>query len=143
MAEDTGWDRIKQHVRQFRENPEQAHDWNPYGKVVSALLLTTTGRKSGKQRSLPLVYTKVGNAYVVVGSKGGAPDHPFWYKNLRANPDCEIQVKRDHIKVRARTAEGAERTALWPQVVAMLPQYEEYQARTDRLLPVVVLEPTT
>jgi deazaflavin-dependent oxidoreductase (nitroreductase family) len=129
------------HLKTYRENPEQGHDWKPYGKAVTALLLTVTGRKSGKLRTRPLIYRKVGDNYVLVGSKGGSPDHPFWYKNLLAHPEAEIQVVRDHIKVRARTAEGAERAALWAQMVELLPQYEEYQSHTSRELPVIVLEP--
>jgi deazaflavin-dependent oxidoreductase (nitroreductase family) len=140
MTEDNGWERIKAHIKLYKEHPEQAHDWNPYGKVVPALLLTTTGRKSGKARTLPLIYRKVGDAYVIVGSKGGAPDDPAWFKNLMATPACEIQVARDTFKVRARVAEGDERAALWDQMVEVLPQYAEYQALTDRKIPVIVLE---
>ncbi|MGE0386280.1 MAG: nitroreductase family deazaflavin-dependent oxidoreductase [Gammaproteobacteria bacterium] len=141
MTVNAEWQRIKDHIRQYREDPDAAHAWNPYGKVVTALLLTATGRRSGRQRSLPLIYRKVGADYVIVGSKGGAPDDPVWYKNLQANPDCEIQVGREHLTVRARTAQGAEREALWQQMVELLPQYAEYQARTPRAIPVVVLEP--
>ncbi len=140
MADD-GWERIKAHLKLYRENPDAGHDWDPYGKMVSSLLLTATGRKTGKARTLPLIYKKVGKAYIIVGSKGGAPDNPVWYKNLQANPDCEIQVKHDHIKVRARTAAGAEREKLWKEMAVVLPQYDEYQARTDRQIPVVVLDP--
>lgn len=139
--ENVGWQRIKAHIEQYRSDPDAAHEWNPYGKIVPALLLTFVGRKSGKQRQLPLIYGRAGDAFVIVGSKGGAPDHPQWYVNLLANPDCEIQVARERFKVRARTAEGEERAALWQQMVGILPQYEEYQAATDRELPVVVLEP--
>ena len=129
------------HLKAYRDDPEKGHNWSPYGKPVTALLLTVKGRTSGKLRTRPLVYTKVGDAYVLVASKGGSPDHPFWYTNLMASPDAEIQVIHDHIKVRARTAEGAEREALWPKVVEQLPQYAEYQTRTERKLPVIVLEP--
>lgn len=133
--------RIKAHIQLYREDPKKAHDWNPYGKVVSALLLITKGRKTGKLRSLPLVYTLVDGAFVVVGSKGGAPDHPYWFKNLIADPSAQIQVAEHAYQVRARVAQGAERDRLWAAMVETLPQYEEYQARTDRELPVVVLEP--
>ena len=85
----------------------------------------------------------MGNAYVIIGSKGGLPDHPGWYQNLVANPDCEIEVASDQFNVRARTAEGTERDALWAQMVAVLPQYAEYPAKTERTIPVVVLEPRT
>ena len=139
-VEENGWERIKAHIKLYREDPDKAHEWNPYGKLTPALLLTTTGRRSGKPRSLPLIYKKVGDAYVIAGSKGGADDDPVWYKNLQANPDCEIQVARDVFKVRARTAQGAERQALWTQMVEVLPQYADYQRLTDRQIPVVVLE---
>jgi deazaflavin-dependent oxidoreductase (nitroreductase family) len=141
MTDENGWDRIKAHIKLYREDPDQAHAWNPYGKVVPALLLTATGRTSGKPRSLPLIYGKSGDNHILVASKGGTPDNPEWYKNLLANPDCEIQVAREHFKVRARTAEPAEREQLWDMMVGILPQYAEYQSRTDRKIPVVVLEP--
>ena len=135
------WQRIKSHLEQYREDPEAAHEWNPYGKVVPALLLTAYGRTSGKPRARPLIYKKVGDKYVIVASMGGAPTHPNWYLNLVANPDCEIQVAKETIEVRARTAEGDERAELWTEMVEVLPQYAEYQTRTDRQIPVVVLEP--
>lgn len=134
------WERVKAHRKQYAEDPDAAHDWNPYGKPTQALLLTTTGRRSGKLRSVPLIYKKVGDAYVIVGSKGGSPDHPQWYKNLLANPDCQIQVAREILQVRARTAEGAERERLWAAALDALPQYADYQKLTERRLPVVVLE---
>jgi deazaflavin-dependent oxidoreductase (nitroreductase family) len=137
-AEAAGW---VAHLKAYRENPDQGHDWDAYGKPVTALLLIVKGRTSGKLRTRPLIYRKVGRNYILVGSKGGSPDHPFWYKNLLANPEAEIQVRREHIKVRARTAQGAEREALWAQMADLLPQFEDYKARTDRELPVVVLEP--
>lgn len=141
MADTDEWSRIKSHIKQFEEDPGAAHEWNPYGKVVTALLLTTVGRKTGKPRSRPLVYTKVGGNYVIVASMGGAPTDPAWYTNLMATPEAVIQVKDELISVHARTAEGHEREELWTKMIATLPQYEEYQARTSRLLPVIVLEP--
>jgi deazaflavin-dependent oxidoreductase (nitroreductase family) len=141
MTDVDGWDRIKAHLELYRTDPEKAHDWNPYGKVVPTLLLVAKGRTTGKPRTRPLIYERVGDAYVVVASMGGAPEHPAWYRNIVANPDCEIQVVRDVIPVRARTAEGEERERLWADMVGVLPQYAEYQARTDRQIPVVVLEP--
>lgn len=141
MAEADGWERIKAHIETYRADPEKGHDWNPYGKQTTALLLTTTGRKTGKKRTLPLIYRKIGPNYVIVGSKGGASEDPLWYRNLQANPEAEIQVKFDHLKVRARTAQGAERESLWREMVDELPQYDEYQGRTDREIPVIVLEP--
>ena len=135
------WQRIKDHIKRYEEDPVAAHEHNPYGKVVPALLLTATGRKSGKARNLPLIYKKIGERFVIVGSKAGMDEHPAWYKNLLANPDCHIQVAKDHYDVRARTATGAERDDLWTQMVELLPQYEEYQSRTTRQIPIVVLDP--
>lgn len=133
--------KIKDHIRRYQEDPVAAHEHNPYGKVVPALLLTTTGRRTGKQRRLPLIYKKVGNSFVIVASKAGMDNHPVWYGNLLAHPECEIKVALEHFNMRARTAEGAEREDLWAQMVEVLPQYAEYQSRTQRQLPVVVLEP--
>jgi deazaflavin-dependent oxidoreductase (nitroreductase family) len=141
VADTDEWQRIKNHIKQFEEDPGAAHEWNPYGKVVTALLLTTIGRKTGKPRSRPLVYTTDGDNYVIVASMGGAPVDPAWYTNLMATPDVVIQIKDQTIRVHARTAEGDEREKLWKKAVAMLPQYEEYQALTSRQLPVIVLEP--
>ena len=129
------------HLKTYKEDPDKGHNWNPYGKPVTALLLTVKGRTSGKLRTRPLVYTKVGKNFILVASKGGAPDHPYWYKNLMAASEAKIQVAHDHYEVTARTAEGAEREALWPKVLEQLPQYAEYQTKTDRQLPVIVLEP--
>jgi deazaflavin-dependent oxidoreductase (nitroreductase family) len=141
MAEADGWERIKAHIKLYKEDPEAAHEWNPYGKLVPALLLTTTGRKTGKARPLPLIYGRDGDNFIIIGSKGGTPDDPQWRKNLKANPDCEIQVAKAHYQVRARDAVGPERDRLWEMMVGVLPQYVEYQSRTDRKIPVVVLEP--
>jgi len=104
------------------------------------LLLTSTGAKSGERRTTPVMYLPDGERMVVFASKGGAPDHPSWYKNLEANPDATIQVRRERIPVRARTAQGSERTRLWELMNEVWPAYDEYQRRTDREIPVVVLE---
>ena len=139
-------DWIANHVRLYLENPEQGHDWDstPVGGpgVLPALLLFTTGRKSGRQSILPLIYTRAGDALVLIASKGGAPKHPAWYLNLTANPHCEVQVKQDRFPVTARTAEGEERERLWRQMAEIYPPYDDYQvAAGDRQIPVVVLEP--
>ena len=104
------------------------------------LLLTTKGRKTGRPGTTPLIYARNGDGYVVVASRGGAPEHPGWYRNLVKNPDVEVQVEEDVFDARARTAEGAERERLWKTVNEVWPHYEEYQRRTDRTIPVVVLE---
>ena len=109
--------------------------------LVPTLLLTTTGRKSGSVLTLPLIFGRSGPDYVVVASKGGAPTHPAWYLNLLANPEVKVQVKAEKFTARAHTAEGAERTALWRKMVEIYGPYEQYQTKTDRQIPVVVLKP--
>jgi deazaflavin-dependent oxidoreductase (nitroreductase family) len=132
---------IRAHVKRYQEDPRAGHDWNPYGTPMPCLLLTATGRRSGKSRTLALVYGQDGEAFIIVGSRGGTATNPKWYDNLVASPHCEIQVAHDHFKVRARTAQGAERQRLWELMVGVLPRYADYQARTAREIPVVVLEP--
>jgi deazaflavin-dependent oxidoreductase (nitroreductase family) len=109
--------------------------------LVPTLLLTTTGRKSGNALTLPLIFGRSGASYVVVASKGGAPAHPSWYLNLQANPEVKVQVKGDKFTARAHTADTAERAALWPKMVEIYGPYADYQTRTDRQIPVVVLTP--
>ncbi len=113
------------------------------GKVGPArvLLLTTTGRKSGRLRTQPLLYTPAGAGYVVIASKGGAARHPLWYLNLRANPEVEVTVGRETRKLRARDAGGEERERLWRAMTRVYPGYDRYAQRTSRQIPVVVLEP--
>ena len=126
-----------EHVRVYRETDgEQGYHW----RGTTILLLSTTGRRSGEQRTTPLIYCADGDTWVVVASKGGSPEHPDWYKNLEADPDAEIQVKRDRIPVTARTASGAERIRLWQLMTEAWPAYDNYRERTDREIPVVVLE---
>jgi proline iminopeptidase len=128
----------EEHVRVYRETDgEQGHDWR---EGSSVLLLTTTGRKSGDERTTPLIYGMDGANPVVVASKGGAPDHPGWYKNLAKTPAAEVQIKGERFPVRARDAEGEERERLWNLMNGIWPHYAEYQQRTDREIPVVVLE---
>jgi deazaflavin-dependent oxidoreductase (nitroreductase family) len=109
--------------------------------MVPTLLLTTIGRKSGRALTLPLIFGESAGSYVIVASKGGAPAHPAWYVNLQANPEVQVQVKARRFKARARTAGGAERAGLWAQMVSLYAPYESYQTRTDREIPVVVLDP--
>ena len=111
----------------------------PWG--VPVLLLTTIGRKSGLPRIAPLLYIEDGVNIIVVGSQGGLPSDPLWYKNLQANPDCEVQIKRRKMKMRARTANPDERAALWPTLVAHYADYASYETWTERVIPVVILEP--
>jgi deazaflavin-dependent oxidoreductase (nitroreductase family) len=106
------------------------------------LLLRTVGRRTSQSRTSALFYVRAGNAYVVIASKGGAPQHPGWFHNLTAQPDVEIQVGRERIAVRARVEEGKERSRLWARADEVNQgQYATYQSRTSRVIPVVVLEP--
>lgn len=109
--------------------------------TVPSLLLTTTGRKSGEKFIFPLFYGTTGNSYIVVASKGGAPAHPQWYLNLLAHPEVEVQVGTKKLKARARTVTGAERAALWEKALEFWPPYADYQKKTEREIPVVVLDP--
>jgi len=126
------------HVAKYRETRgEVGHIWKEGAPV---LLLTTEGRKTGRPGTAPLIYARDGDDYVIVASNGGDPEHPGWYRNLVKSPDVEVQVMDDVFEARARTAEGAERERLWKIVNDVWPHYEEYQHRTDRTIPVVVLE---
>jgi deazaflavin-dependent oxidoreductase (nitroreductase family) len=107
---------------------------------LPVLLLTTIGRKSGQPRTQPLAYTRAGDGYAVIASKGGAPQHPLWYLNLRANPLAEVTVGRETRTVRARDAEGEERERLWRALADLYPGYDRYAQKTSRRIPVVVLE---
>src|SRR5258707_4661644 len=117
-----GWQ--QEHARRYIEtNGADGHMWNG----IPTLLLTTKGRKSGEWRTTPLIYGRDGDRYLVVGSIGGAPDHPQWYKNLRTNPDIEVQVLGDKFKARARTADKNEKPALWKTMAEIYPTYDEFQ----------------
>ena len=129
-----------EHVRRYEEtNGAEGHEW----QGTTTLILTTTGRKSGKQRRHPLIYRKRGNDYLVVASKGGADEPPAWYVNLLANPDVQVQVKGDKFAARARTAKPGEKPEMWEQMAETWPAYNEYQQKTKREIPVVVLEPVS
>ena len=136
---------IKDHISRYvATNGEDGYMWDASlggGKgLVPTLLLTTTGRKSGKILTLPLIFGRSGSDYVVVASKGGAPAHPAWYLNLEANPLVQVQVKADRFPARAHTANAKERTVLWPMMVEIYGPYEHYQQKTDREIPIVVLK---
>lgn len=128
-----------EHVRRYRQtNGELGFIWKRGSEI---LLLTTRGRKSGEERTHALIFREVGGDYILVASKGGAPQHPAWFLNMEANPDdVEIQIKADRFKVRHRVAEGAERENLWQLMNEVWPDYAVYQTKTDRQIPVVVLE---
>jgi deazaflavin-dependent oxidoreductase (nitroreductase family) len=126
------------HIRAYRETDgEVGYIWNG----VPTLLLTATGRRTGRALTSALIFGRDGDDYLVVASMGGAPQHPSWYRNLLAHPEAEIQVKAERIPVIARTASAAEKPRLWQIVVDLWPNYATYQTRTDRDIPVVVLSP--
>ncbi len=130
-----------EHVRRYRETDGAVgHIWKE-GSTI--LLLTTTGRTTGEKRTTPLIYARDGDRFVIVASQGGAPEHPGWYRNLVEDPNVELQVLGDVFPARARTAEGDERERLWAKANEVWPHYAEYQQRTDRVIPVVVLERAT
>jgi len=127
-----------EHVRAYRESAgERGYHW----RGTTILLLTTTGRRSGQLRTTPLIHSVDGEDFVVVASKGGAPDNPAWYENLLADPRAEVQVRGEEIPVSASTATGAERARLWTLMTEAWPAYDDYQERTEREIPVVVLSP--
>lgn len=136
-------DFIKNHLKLYLDSDgEEGHMWDVPGLgSFPTLLLTTRGRKSGQPRVRPLIYGERDGDYVVVASKGGAPNHPLWYLNLAAEPSVDLQVATDKFRARARTSEGEERSALWELMAAIYSPYNDYQeAAGSREIPVVVLE---
>jgi deazaflavin-dependent oxidoreductase (nitroreductase family) len=126
----------QEHVRVYREtHGEHGYEW----KGTEILLLTTRGRASGEERTAPLIHRVDGDRWIVVGSRGGTPEHPQWYRNLEADPDATIQVKGDVIPVRMSTATGSERERLWKLMTEVWPAYDRYQTKTDREIPIVIL----
>jgi len=131
-----GW--VARHIRGYVESDgKTGHHW----RGVNTLLLTTRGRKSGKLTRTALIYGRDGHRYIVVASKGGAEKHPEWYLNLVVNPEVDVQVGGDKFRTQARTASAEEKPALWRLMTSIWPDYDQYQARTKREIPVVVLEP--
>ena len=125
-----------EHVRVYRETDgERGYEW----RGTTILLLTTTGRRSGERRTTPLIHRTDGDRYVVVASKGGSPEHPDWFENLAADPDVEIQVKGERFAVEPSIAVGEERERLWELMAEVWPDYDDYAARTEREIPVVIL----
>jgi deazaflavin-dependent oxidoreductase (nitroreductase family) len=140
------WDNVDysllgdEHVRRYRETDgEVGYVWNG----APTLLLTTTGRKSGEPRTSPLIYGQDGDDYILVASVGGMPNHPAWYLNLKADPRAHLQIKGEHLDVEAREVEGEEKARLWAIMQAIWPNYDSYQSRTDRVIPVLALRPRT
>lgn len=131
-----GW--VNDHIKEYDESSgEQGHMW----RGVPTLLLTVTGRRTGTLRRTALIYGEDEGNYVVVASKGGADDHPVWYLNLQAEPDVEVQVGPDTFRATARTADADEKARLWPRMAQIWPDYDEYRQKTERDIPVVVLQP--
>lgn len=131
----THW--VNEHIRGYVDSDgERGHLW----RGVTTLLLTTLGRRSGQWRRTALIYGKDGDDHVVVASYGGAEHHPAWYLNLVAHPEVRVQVGADRFTARARTANAEEKARLWPVMTALWPDYDKYQRRTNRDIPVVILE---
>ena len=126
------------HVESYRETGgEYGHLW----RGAPTLLLTTKGAKSGKERTMALIYGRSGDDYLLVASNGGATDHPQWFKNLEKDPEVELQVRDEVFPARARVASEDEKPAMWREMTSHWPAYDRYQQKTDRPIPVVVLEP--
>lgn len=134
---DSPVDWVAEHAREYIEtNGEEGHIW----RGVPTLALTTVGRRSGQPRRTMLIYGEDNGNYVIVASRGGAPTHPLWYLNLVEEPEVEVQIKADRFRARTRTATGEERTRLWNMMAEIWPAYNDYQTKTKREIPVVVLE---
>jgi deazaflavin-dependent oxidoreductase (nitroreductase family) len=131
----TGW--VNRHIRSYVESGgKRGHRW----QGTDTLLLITRGRKSGELRRTALIYGRDGDRFVVVGSNGGSSTHPAWYLNLVADPDVTVQVGEEVLEARARDATPDERPRLWELMTGIWPDYDNYQRRTDRQIPVVVIE---
>ena len=131
-----GW--VNRHIREYVETDgAKGHHW----QGVPTLLLTTRGRKTGKLRRSALIYGEDAGSYLVVASTGGGDHHPAWYLNLVANPEVELQVGSEKMRAMARTADDGEKPRLWELMAAIFPDYDKYQKRTERVIPVVILDP--
>jgi deazaflavin-dependent oxidoreductase (nitroreductase family) len=131
----TGW--VARHIRSYVETDgAKGHRW----RGVNTLLLTTRGRRTGKRRRTALIYGRDGDRYLLVASQGGRPDHPNWYLNLVDHPEVELQVGAEKFTARARPASPEERPRLWALMTEIWPDYDRYQARCEREIPVVVVE---
>jgi deazaflavin-dependent oxidoreductase (nitroreductase family) len=127
----------KEHTQRYRATGgEEGHDW----QGTHTLLLTTKGRRSGEPRELALIYGRHGDDYMIVASKGGSDEPPAWYRNIEADPNVEVQVRDERFNARARTASPEEKRELWPTMTSEWPAYDDYQKKTDRDIPIVILE---
>ena len=145
-ASTSGW--IAEHRQQYQQDGEAGHMWDSSFAggpgPLPTLLLTTTGRKSGRESVMPLLYGKVSGGYAIVASKGGAPKHPGWYHNIRAQGEVTVQVVDEIFRATTRTASGAERAAIWEQMSEMYPPFSDYEKKAgDREIPIVILEPAS
>lgn len=136
---------IREHIELYLRDGESAHYWTSrtsgFGPLTT-LLLTTTGRSSGKQLPIPLIYRLTDDGgYCIIASKGGAPAHPAWYLNLRSQPRVQVKVANEVFEAEASLVEGEERERLWARMAEYFPAYHDYQAATSRQIPVVVLNP--
>jgi proline iminopeptidase len=142
-ASESGW--IAKHRDLYLKDGEAGHLWDSTigggPGPLPTLLLFTKGRKSGQESIMPLLYGKVDGGYAIIASKGGFPTHPGWYHNMQEQPEVKVKVANDVFQARHRVATGAERQKIWDQMEKMYPPYKDYQARTQREIPVIVLEP--
>jgi deazaflavin-dependent oxidoreductase (nitroreductase family) len=128
----------QEHVDRYRATDgEEGYDWQ---RGTTILLLTTRGRKSGQERTTPLIFRPHGDGFMIVASKGGTDEPPAWYLNLKADPDVQVQVRGDVFRAHARDATAEEQPRLWREMAEVWPDYDAYQRRTAREIPVVVLE---
>jgi deazaflavin-dependent oxidoreductase (nitroreductase family) len=125
-------------IEEFRSNDGKVG--GPF-EGAPLLILHTRGRRSGRPRENPLAYQKLDDGFAVFGSKGGMPTHPEWYRNVLANPDVEVEVGTQRLRVKAREALGAERERIWTKQKELMPGFAEYEQKTERVIPVIVLEP--
>ena len=137
---------IAEHIALYESDPEKAHMWDSSHLggpgVLPTLLLTTKGRKTGEPRALPLIYGTDGDRYIVIASKGGMPNHPIWYLNLEAEPECDLMVGAKAVRARASVVEGEDRERIWKAMAEIYPPYNDYQKNAgERVIPVVALEP--
>lgn len=133
----TGW--VAKHIRDYvQTDGRRGHRWHG----MNTLLMTTRGRKTGRLRRTALIYGRDGDRYLVVASSGGRRQHPFWYLNLVENPDVHVQVGAEKFVAKARTATASEKPRLWRVMATIFPHYEVYQRKTDREIPVVIVERT-
>jgi deazaflavin-dependent oxidoreductase (nitroreductase family) len=137
---------LEAHLQQYLRDPEAAHMWDPIvigipGGPVPCLLITMTGRKTGRTLHAVLQYYKVGNEIIIVASRGGTEEHPTWYLNLVANPECTMQIGKTITQVTAHTIPLEKRAPYWDAVTREQPVQLAYQARTSRMIPLLILEP--